>query len=602
MASSGSSSSSSGTVNPLTSVLSHSISIKLDDTNFLSWKQQIEGVVRSHKLQSFIVNPVIPDQFLSDEDRTNGNVNPEYSTWEQQDSALFTWILSSLSDSLLPTVVNCAHSYQIWNEINDLHFSQTHARSTQLRSELKTIVKGSLTTSEYLRKIKSIVNTLISIGDPVSYRDHLDLIFDGLPEEFSPLMALVFNRGIPCSINEVESMIVSHEARLERIKKKQSGESLISVNVAQVSAGTPVTVDTVAPASVMIAQGASAPSGSHVLSSDSMQSYSQQSFNPNQGNTYGRGFHGQYSSTDQYSGQDDRSGGRPGRGRGRGRSNVQCQICHKHGHDASICYHRNSNSDVNSPGYSPLGSMQNLAQQLASMGMGGFASGYPSFPRAPAPSWFAQPFIPGPQLTSPQYGPVQQFGYGQQHGVFGGYGGSPSSQSPGVLSAQPHGSQYALGSGTQPWATPKPLAYHNPQSRPPQSYLTGPVGSSDSGSLLGPAPNQQPQGFLSSSVSQAGSSGWFPDSGATHHITNDSTLFSDHTSVASSDHVLMGNGQGVSIKSVGVAHLSSPTQPHTTLTLNNLLLVPSITKNLVSVRNLLKIIQYSLSFTPHSAL
>jgi histone deacetylase 1/2 len=371
----------SGTATSLASVLSHNISIKLDDKNFLSWKQQIEGVIRSHKLQSFIVNPKIPDQFLSDEDRESGSVNPEYSSWEQQDSALFTWLLSSLSDSLLPTVVNCVHSYQVWNEINDFHSAQMQAQSTQLRSELKSLVKGSLTTSEYLRKIKSIVNTLISIGDPVSFRDHLDLIFDGLPEEFSPLMALVFNRGIPCSINDVESMIVSHEARLDRVKKKQSGDSLISVNVAQATVN-PVNTSSVNATALVTQSMPQPPSGS-------MPSYSQQSFDPNSAQTCGQGYNVSYSSPDQFYNIGGRNGGRPGRGRGRGgRSGVQCGICHKTGHDASVCYHRNTAGGLSGPtgnfGFSPLGAMQNLAQQFASMGLGGFSGFSTPFPRAPS--------------------------------------------------------------------------------------------------------------------------------------------------------------------------------------------------------------------------
>lgn len=45
----------------------------------------------------------------------------------------------------------------------------------------------------------------------------------------------------------------------------------------------------------------------------------------------------------------------------------------------------------------------------------------------------------------------------------------------------------------------------------------------------------------------------------------------------------MGNGQGLSITSIGSSKFLSPYHPHTTLSLNNLLLVPSITRNLVSM-------------------
>ena len=194
--------------------------------------------------------------------------------------------------------------------------------------------------------------------------------------------------------------------------------------------------------------------------------------------------------------------------------------------------------------------------------------------------------MPGQQYGSQQLSPLsQQFlpqgGHDQQYGSYAQQFGNSAVRS--THSTSPH---QVLGIGSQAWASPRPVSqYQTPQqpSQKPQSYLIGPVGSSDSGSVLGPAP-QQPHGLLAGgSSSQGGSPSWIPDSGATHHITNDPTLFSDSSSILSSDQVMLGNGQGVSIKSVGVATLPSPTQPHTTLTLNNLLLVPSITKNLVSV-------------------
>lgn len=52
-------------------------------------------------------------------------------------------------------------------------------------------------------------------------------------DEFNMLMTLLFNRGIPCSIIEVEAMTTSHKSELGRSKKKQIGDSLISANLVQ---------------------------------------------------------------------------------------------------------------------------------------------------------------------------------------------------------------------------------------------------------------------------------------------------------------------------------------------------------------------------------
>lgn len=79
--------------NPFTSAenrapvtFSHPISIKLDESNnFFSWRQRVERVIREL------------DQ-----------VSQKYIDWEQQDFMLFTWLLSSLSFTILPTVIKCA--------------------------------------------------------------------------------------------------------------------------------------------------------------------------------------------------------------------------------------------------------------------------------------------------------------------------------------------------------------------------------------------------------------------------------------------------------------------------------------------------------------
>ncbi|KAI5437823.1 hypothetical protein KIW84_023804 [Lathyrus oleraceus] len=97
---------------------------------------------------------------------------------------------------------------------------------------------------------------------------------------------------------------------------------------------------------------------------------------------------------------------------------------------------------------------------------------------------------------------------------------------------------------------------------------------------------RQPQAYLAGSdigTSQAANSQWYVDSGATHHVTNSAYHFLDNISTSGTDQFMLGNGQGLSITSIGNTTFPSAHKPHVTLTLNNLLLVPKITKNLISV-------------------
>ena len=70
------------------------IAEKLDDSNYLHWKQQIEPVIKSHKLQLFVVNPSIHRRYLIDEDRIANKVNLTYEAWEVQEQTLLTWLQS----------------------------------------------------------------------------------------------------------------------------------------------------------------------------------------------------------------------------------------------------------------------------------------------------------------------------------------------------------------------------------------------------------------------------------------------------------------------------------------------------------------------------
>jgi len=73
---------------------------------------------------------------------------------------------------------------------------------------------------------------------------------------------------------------------------------------------------------------------------------------------------------------------------------------------------------------------------------------------------------------------------------------------------------------------------------------------------------------------------WYPDSGATHHITNNSSVYSDKQSYDGTDLVKMGNEKGLFISHIGSANFR-PSTSNKPLFLTDLLHVPTITKNLL---------------------
>ncbi|KAH9678443.1 retrovirus-related pol polyprotein from transposon RE1 [Citrus sinensis] len=84
--------------------------------------------------------------------------------------------------------------------------------------------------------------------------------------------------------------------------------------------------------------------------------------------------------------------------------------------------------------------------------------------------------------------------------------------------------------------------------------------------------------------------GWYLDSRATHHLTNNMANMHVSNEFRGNDKLIIGDGKGLSITHVGNTNLtvqSSKTQyACTCIALKDILLVPSITKNLISVSKL----------------
>ncbi|XP_010424869.1 PREDICTED: uncharacterized protein LOC104710033 [Camelina sativa] len=76
---------------------------------------------------------------------------------------------------------------------------------------------------------------------------------------------------------------------------------------------------------------------------------------------------------------------------------------------------------------------------------------------------------------------------------------------------------------------------------------------------------------------------WVMDIGSTHHLTSDLHNLALHQPYNGEDSILIGDGSGLSITNTGSLTLPSNSHP---LSLNNVLCVPNIQKNLISVKDL----------------
>ncbi|MCH82619.1 retrovirus-related Pol polyprotein from transposon TNT 1-94, partial [Trifolium medium] len=297
------------------------ITEKLTETNYHLWRQQVEPYINAHGLDDFLVSPTVPPRFLNATDHATATLNPAYRKWRQQDQMLLSWLQTTLSSDILARFLGSRTSQDLWGKIVSYFHKQLRAKARTLRVELRSTTLENRTIKEYLLRIRMLIDNLASIGDPVPLSQHMDMILEGLPSEFNSVISVVESRFESIDMDEVEALLLAHENRLNKSKKKTIDDAA-SINIAQNPHSNPPTQDQSTDNLALADNSYSADPSKHGTD------------NPRYG---------------PYSGANRGRGGRNGRGRG-GRnggggrppqnSNTQCQICFKPNHTALECWYR----------------------------------------------------------------------------------------------------------------------------------------------------------------------------------------------------------------------------------------------------------------------
>jgi hypothetical protein len=144
--------------------LNHALPVKLDLTNYVLWKSQIDNIVFANGFEDFIDGTSIcPEKELS-----AGVINPAFIAWRRQDRTILSWIYSPLTLVIMAQIIGHTTSQSAWNALEKTLSSSSRARIMQLRLELQSTKKGSLSMIDYIIKVKEVADSLVAIGEPVS--------------------------------------------------------------------------------------------------------------------------------------------------------------------------------------------------------------------------------------------------------------------------------------------------------------------------------------------------------------------------------------------------------------------------------------------------
>ncbi|KAH9670341.1 putative LRR receptor-like serine/threonine-protein kinase [Citrus sinensis] len=481
--------------------------IKLDRSNYLLWCSQVLASIRGNRLEDFITGiKSAPEEniLLTGVDGSTQQIeNPEYQIWRSHDQILLGWLLSTLSEGILSLVINCESSSGVWKTLEKKFGVQSEARVLQLRYELNTLKKESLSIEDYCVKMKAIADKLASAGSSITEKDLMLTILNGLGSGYRDIATFI--TGSRMEFDDAYALLLTHETRLEQ---DQDDKSMFNANYAYTNAYTNAfhpKVYYAQPRGNFRRGGYYG--GRNVFSGRGNMNLSPRMFNGGFRGGFGRG----YPVGNPFNGNNPlapRSSPSVIKNGSQGAFNNNpvdsiCQIYFKSGHTADICWHRFVEDYVPMPR--------------------GFGKG--KAPRAAYMSNFDGP------VPNPNFEDYENFNY--------------------------MSSAYNLMSGS--------------------SYYSG-----FDACIPGAA-------FMANFEGVA-DDGWYLDSGATHHLTNNMENLQISEEFKGTDQLIIGNGEGLSITHVGFAFLSqrasNSLSAHSRTALKDILLVPSITKSLLSISKL----------------
>ena len=107
------------------------------------------------------------------------------------------------------------------------------AHIKQIKQQLKKILKRTLSIIAYTRNITSKANLLVLLGSPMEHEDLLDMITDGLNEEYQAVINMVNGEDTPISIEELHEKLLHRENALASIEAPTSAFLPATANVAE---------------------------------------------------------------------------------------------------------------------------------------------------------------------------------------------------------------------------------------------------------------------------------------------------------------------------------------------------------------------------------
>jgi glutathionylspermidine synthase len=140
--------------------------------------------------------------------------NPEYIQWAVLEQQVLGFLITSMSKEVMGQVSSYTTPQEVWNMLEQTYAVQSRARTVNTRIALAMTRKGNLSISEYVTKVKALVDEMASARKPIDEEELVSYILAGLDEEYNPVVSALVAQKDSVSVGEAYSQLLNFESRM----------------------------------------------------------------------------------------------------------------------------------------------------------------------------------------------------------------------------------------------------------------------------------------------------------------------------------------------------------------------------------------------------
>ncbi|MCO5564513.1 hypothetical protein L7F22_054222 [Adiantum nelumboides] len=186
------------------------VSEKLIEGNFHAWKFGITNYLKGKGYWNCVEGANEAPSVIPDIGASAKHVK-SVKDWHQGATIVMYWLSINVFDSIVGHIQDANSPKDAWDNLIAFNANNTRASKIQLKNELNTIKQGDLFVNDYTLKIKSLCESLSSIGVVVNDGDKVEACLCRLRNAYKQSKTSIRTRKNIPNFLELSSLLVVEE-------------------------------------------------------------------------------------------------------------------------------------------------------------------------------------------------------------------------------------------------------------------------------------------------------------------------------------------------------------------------------------------------------